>query len=66
MGRVKHKPVLYDSIILIEPNKAHSHDGVTVRTLKLSCPSNCQLLFIFCNCLKLETSEIFPDDWKQR
>ena len=66
LGRVKHKPVLYDSIILIQPNKAHSHHGVTVRTLKLSCPFNCQLLFKFCNCLKLGTFEIFPDDWKKK
>ena len=47
----------------MDSNKAHCHDCVLARMLKLRCPYIIKLLFIiFCNCLKFET---FPDDWKK-
>ena len=47
----------------LDPNKAHDHDGVSVRMSKLSCPSIIKpLLIIFRNCLKFGT---FPVDWKK-
>ena len=46
----------------MNPNKAHGHDGASVRMLKLSCPSVIKtLLIIFPNCLKFG---FFPDGWK--
>ena len=46
----------------MNPNKANGYDGVSVRMLKLSCPSIIKpLLLIFRNCLKLRT---LPDDRK--
>ena len=43
-------------IQFLDPNKAYGHDGVSVRLLKLSCPSIINpLLIIFCNCLKFGT-----------
>ena len=45
------------------PNKAHGHDGVSVRMSNLSCPCIIKpLLIIFSNFLKFGT---FPDDWKK-
>ena len=57
----------YDKILKViqslDPNKVHDHDGVSVRMLKLCCPSIIKPLFIiFCNCLKFGT---LPDDWKK-
>ena len=57
----------YDKILKViqslDPNKVHDHDGVSVRILKLCCPSIIKPLFItFCNCLKFGT---LPDDWKK-
>ena len=47
----------------MDPNKAHGHDAVSVRMLKISCPSSIKpLLIIFRNYLKFGT---FPDDWKK-
>ena len=47
----------------LDQNKAHGHDGVSVRTLKLSCLSIIkQLLIIFCNWLKFGN---FPHDCKK-
>ena len=47
----------------MDPNKAHGHDAVSVRMLKISCPSSIKpLLIIFHNYLKFGT---FPDDWKK-
>ena len=46
----------------LDSNKAHGHNGVSVRILKLNCPSVIKPLFIiFRKCLKFGT---FPDDWK--
>ena len=43
-------------IQFLDPNKAHGHDGVSVRLLKLSSPSIINPLFIiFRNCLKFGT-----------
>ena len=47
----------------MDPNKAYSDDGVSVRILKLSFPTVTKpLLIIFCNYLNFEA---FPDDWKK-
>ena len=47
----------------MNPNKSQGHDGVSVRMLKLSCPSIIKLLLIILRMyLKFET---FPDDWKK-
>ena len=44
----------------LDPSKAHSYDGVSVRKSKLSCSSIIKPpLIIFCNCFKFRT---FPDD----
>ena len=46
----------------LNPNKAHGHDGPSIRMLKLSCPSVIKtLLIIFPNCLKFG---FFKDGWK--
>ena len=50
-------------IQLLDANKTHAYDGISIRMLKLSSPSIVKPLFItFQNCLK---SSIFPDDWKK-
>ena len=42
-------------------NKAHDYDSVSIKTLKVSCPSIIKpLLIIFPNCLKFVT---FLGDW---
>ena len=47
----------------LDLNKAHGHDGVSVRMLKFSWQSIIKrFLIIFGKCLKLGT---FPDDWKK-
>ena len=50
-------------IQLLDANKAHGYDGISIRMLKLSSPFIIKpLSIIFQNCLK---SGIFPDDWKK-
>ena len=47
----------------LDPNKAHGHDMMSIRMLKLSGDSVWKLLeIIFKNCLK---EGIFPDEWKK-
>ena len=59
----KLQPISNDSIFSLDPNKAYGHDGISVKMLKLSCPSIIKpLLVIFRKCLKSGT---FPDDWKK-
>ena len=57
----------YDKILKViqslDPNRAHGHDDVSVRMLKISSPSIIKpLLIIFCNCLKFGT---FANDWRK-
>ena len=50
-------------IQLLDANKSHGYDGISVRMLKLSSPSIIKpFSIIFQNFLK---SGIFPDDWKK-
>ena len=59
----KLQPISNDSIFPLDPNKAHGHDGISVKMLKLSCPSIIKpLLVTFRKCLKSGT---FPDNWKK-
>ena len=47
----------------LNPNKAHGHDKISIRMLKLCDNSLCRPLeLIFKDCL---TNEIFPSDWKK-
>ena len=47
----------------LDANKAHGHDGISIRMLKLGSPSIIKPLpIIFQKCLKSGT---FPDDWKK-
>ena len=47
----------------LDPNKAHGHDMLTIRMIKLCGNSICKpLLIIFNDCLKEGT---FPSDWKK-
>ena len=47
----------------LDPNKAHGHDMISIRMLKMSGDAIIEPLFkIFKNCLKCG---IFPDDWKK-
>ena len=47
----------------LDPNKAHGHDMISIRKLKVSGDAIIEPLFkIFKNCLKCG---IFPDDWKK-
>ena len=49
---------------LLDANKAHGFDGISIRMLKLSSVSIIKPLSImFQHCLKSGT---FPDDWKKR
>ena len=58
--------IMTKTLKVIQPldlNKAHGHDDVSVRILKLSCPSITKpLLIIFHNFLKFWT---FASDWKK-
>ena len=48
-------------ICKLDPKKAHGHDMISIRMLKVSGDAIIESLFkIFKNCLKCE---IFPDDW---
>ena len=50
-------------ICKLDPNKAHGHDMISIRMLKMSDDAIIEpLLKIFKNCLKCG---IFPDDWKK-
>ena len=50
-------------ICKLDPNKAHGHDMISIRMLKMSGDAIIEPLFkIFKNCLKCG---IFPDDWKK-
>ena len=50
-------------ICKLDPNKAHGHDMISIRMLKMSGDAKIEPLFkIFKNCLKCG---IFPDDWKK-
>ena len=50
-------------ICKLDPKKAHGHDMISIRMLKVSGDAIIESLFkIFKNCLKCE---IFPDDWKK-
>ena len=47
----------------LNSNKAHGHDGISIRTLKLCGPSvKKPLSLLFNNCL---TDGVFPKDWKK-
>ena len=47
----------------LDPNKAHGHDKISIRMLKLCGDSiNSPLATIFKNCLN---ERIFPNDWKK-
>ena len=51
-------------ICKLDPNKAHGHDMISIRMLKMSGDAKIEPFFkIFKNCLKCG---IFPDDWKKR
>ena len=51
-------------ICKLDPNKAHGHDTISIRMLRMSGDAIIEPLFkIFKNCLKCG---IFPDDWKKR
>ena len=50
-------------ICKLDPNKAHGHDMISIRILKMSGYAIMEPLFkIFKNCLKCG---IFPDDWRK-
>ena len=50
-------------ICKLDPNKAHGHDMISIRMLKMSGDAIIEPLFkIFKNCSK---GGIFPDDWKK-
>ena len=47
----------------LDPNKAHGHDQISIRMLKLCSNSICKPLeIIFNRCLETST---FPNDWKK-
>ena len=47
----------------LDPNKAHGHDQISIRMLKLCSNSICKPLeIIFNQCLETST---FPNDWKK-
>ena len=47
----------------LDPNKAHGHNMISIRMLKMSADAIIESLFtIFKNCLKCG---IFPDEWKK-
>ena len=47
----------------LDPNKAHGHDGISIRMVKLCATSLLRPLFIvYSNCLKLG---YFPNEWKK-
>ena len=50
-------------ICKLNPSKAHGHDMISIRMLRMSSDAIIEPLFkIFKNCLKCR---IFPDDWKK-
>ena len=46
----------------LNSNKAHGHDGISIRMLKISGPSVIKPLSLFNNCL---SDGVFPNDWKK-
>ena len=55
--------IIVDIIKSLDPNKAHGHDGVSVRMLKLCSKSTFKPLpLTFNNCLR---KRIFPELWKK-
>ena len=55
--------VIFQLIKNLDPNKAHGHDEISVKMLKLLTPSICKpLTLLFENCL---TSGEFPNLWKK-
>ena len=64
-NRLNYISFNYDKILkviqFLDPNKAHGHDGVSIKMLKLSWSFIIKLLvIIFHNCLSFWT---FPNDW---
>ena len=50
-------------IVALNPNKAHGHDGLSIRMLQMGSDSICKFLsIIFWNCLK---AGYFPTTWKK-
>ena len=55
--------VIFQLIKNLDPNKAHGHDEISVKMLKLCAPSICKpLTLLFENCF---TSGEFPNVWKK-
>ena len=55
--------VIFQLIKYLDPNKAHGHDEIYVKMLKLCAPSICKSLTLpFENCL---TYGEFPNVWKK-
>ena len=55
--------VIFQLIKNLDPNKAHGHDEISVKMLKLCAPSVCKpLTLLFENCF---TSGEFPNVWKK-
>ena len=47
----------------LDPNKAHGHDGISIRMIQLSCQSVIKPLFlIYKNCIECSS---FPVEWKK-
>ena len=47
----------------LKPHKAHGHDGISIRMVKLCNLTITKLLsIIYKNCLQ---QGVFPDDWKK-
>ena len=47
----------------LDPNKAHGHDGISIRMIQLSCQSIIKPLFlIYKNCIECSS---FPVEWKK-
>ena len=56
--------VIFQLIKNLDPNKAHGHDEIFVKMLKLCTPSICKsLALLFENCL---ASGEFPNVWKKK
>ena len=52
-----------NTIRRLNPNKAHGHDGISIRMIQLSCESIAKpLCLLFRNCFEAST---FPDEWKK-
>ena len=59
---IKESDIL-NTLKSLDPNKAHGHDDISIRMLKLSQKSILKpLKLIFENCLR---TRLFPDQWKK-